>query len=258
MPDHAALTDAFAHALVARSVDDAPVGAFAGDATRVRERLRIYRGNVQAGARKALRAAYPVVERIVGDAFFDGLANAYAAAAPSKSGDLNEYGDALASFLASFPHVADLPYLPDVAALEWRVHRAHYAADAAPLDPARLAGVPEDRYAALRFAIAPGVAIVESRWPVARIWKVHQPDFDDAFDVDLDAGPERALVFRPRFRVDVRALSAGACAFVRACEAGASLGEAVARAMDAERDWGLDAGLAQFVADRVLVDFAGS
>ena len=39
-------------------------------------------------------------------------------------------------FLAAFPPVAHLPYLPDVARLDWPARRPTTPSDAAPLDPA--------------------------------------------------------------------------------------------------------------------------
>jgi hypothetical protein len=256
MADLATLTAALARALTAPAIDGVPVDAFDGDSDLVRRRLRIYRGNGQANARKALEGAYPIAARIVGDSFFEGLANAFAAATPSTSGDLNEYGATLPAFLASFGPARSLRYLPDVAAMEWRVHCAHYAADAPPLDPAVLAAVPAQRYADLRWRLAPGVARVESRWPLARIFEVHQPDYDGALDVDLDAGGDRVLVYRPRFRVRVRALSPGAYAFVGACAGDRPLGAALAGAQAAEPGWRLDDELRALVADRVLTGFA--
>ena len=47
----------------------------------------------------------------------------------SASGGLNELGGHLADFLPAFAPARELPYLADVARLEWLVHKAHYAAD---------------------------------------------------------------------------------------------------------------------------------
>ena len=49
---------------------------------------------------------------------------------PSRSGDLNDYGEDFADFLADYPHARELSYLPDVARLEWLVQIVYYAADA--------------------------------------------------------------------------------------------------------------------------------
>ena len=97
-------------------------------------------------------------------------------------------GERLAAFVAAFPHTQDLPYLPDVARMEWLAHRAYYAADGTAFDPARLAGVPPSRWIDLRPALAPACALLESDWPLARIWTVHQDDFAGAIDVALGAG----------------------------------------------------------------------
>jgi hypothetical protein len=255
MADLAALERAFAAALTTQSVDDADVSAFTGPAARVRRRLSYYRGNVQVNARKALASAYPICAKLVGDEFFDGLAFEYAVRVPSRSGDLNEYGADFPTFLDDFAPIAQVPYLPDVAHLEWRVHRAHYAADAPPLDIAWLATVPADRFDALTVALHPACALIESRWPLARLWDVHQPGFDGPFDVDFDAGPDRVLVYRPAFRVQVASLDAGSFAFLGVALSGASLGAAFARAREADSNFTLDARLRQWVGDRVIVGF---
>ena len=144
--------------------------------------------------------------------FFDAMAREYARRHPAASGDLNEYGERLAEFVAAFPHTQDLPYLPDVACMEWLAHRAYYAADSTAFDPARLAGVPPSRHVDLRPALAPACALLESDWPFARIWTVHQDDFEGNIEVDLDAGRDRVLIHRPVWRVQVLALGRGTIA----------------------------------------------
>ena len=49
--------------------------------------------------------------------------------------DLNRLGAHLPAFLVSFSPVAPYPWFPDLAALEWAAHCAHYAADAPALPP---------------------------------------------------------------------------------------------------------------------------
>ena len=68
---------------------------------------------------KVLGSAFPVVRQLVGEEFFSALARAYGMAHPSDNPDLNRFGAAFAGFLRDFPHVAELPYLPDMARLEW-------------------------------------------------------------------------------------------------------------------------------------------
>lgn len=188
--------------------------------------MRAYRANVWGNWAAALAGAYPIVRKVVGEEFFNVLAREYARAHPSASGDLNEYGAQLAQFVAAFPHTLDLPYLPDVARMDWLAHRAYYAADAPPFD---LKDLPEP--GALRLRLAPACALMVSDWPLGRIWEVHQDGYEGEVAVDLGAGPDRILVHRPRWRVDVCALPAGDYAFLHSLACGAGLGDALEAAV---------------------------
>ena len=200
--------------------------------------IAVYRSNVNGNWTGALAAAYPIVRKIVGEDFFDGLAHAYGRARPSASGDLNEYGAYMAQFVAEFPHTQDLPYLPDVARMEWLAHCAYYAADAAPF---HVTDTPQ---------LAPACALLESHWPLGRIWTVHQDDYEGEIAVDLDAGPDRILVHRPRWRVQVLSLGPADFRFLEALREGRELGEALDAALDEAFD--VSTALARWVDAGVI------
>lgn len=210
--------------------------------------MRAYRANVWGNWAAALAGAYPIVRKIVGVAFFDVLAREYARAHPSASGDLNEYGAQLAQFVAVFPDTLDLPYLPDVARMEWLAHRAYYAADARPFDPKTL----RDEEAP-RLRLTPACALMESDWPLGRIWEVHQDGYQGEIAVDLSAGPGRILVHRPRWRVDVCTLAAGDHAFLQSLACGAGLGDALQAAVSRDPAFDPAAAPAHWVQSGVLI-----
>jgi hypothetical protein len=85
-------------------------------------------------------------------------ARAYLHAKPSTCGNLYAYGSGFAALLAQFPHAQSLPYLPNLARLEWLVHRAYGAADAKPWDPAGLIAVAPESQGEIRFEWAAGYA----------------------------------------------------------------------------------------------------
>jgi len=225
-----------------------------GDAGLIEQRLAIYRANVTAAATKALAAAYPVIQQVVGDEFFDGLARAYQRLMPSTSGDLYDYGATFAGFVAEFPHTQSLPYLPDLARLEWAVHRAYGAEDAPAWDRQALAQIEPTQQAAVRFVWATGTAIGESSFPIARIWLIHQSGFDGEFSVDWSVR-ESALVAREGFRVVVRALDACDAAFIASSLAGAALGPSAERALAADPGFDLGQLLGRLVASNVICGF---
>ena len=233
MPDLASHQLGFARALRERN-SDAIAPLLTTDAATSARRLGIYRANSIAGATKALVAAYPVLSEVVGSEFFDALARACWRFVPSRSGDLGDYGDAFASFLAGFEHVADMPWLADLARLEWAVQLASIAADAAPLDAATLARVPPTALTSLILELVPGTATLVSRYPIVRVWTLHQPGSERSggFAVDWSLA-ETALVTRQGLEVRVVAIDPPAAIAIEAMQRGATLADALAAGQEA-------------------------
>jgi len=241
----AALVDSSAASMVAR--------ALAGSDARVLERLALYRGNVNAAWEKALANAYPVVRALVGDEFFSGLARAYGRAHPSVSGDLNCFGSRFAEFIDGFEHTRSLPYLGDVAALEWSVHAAHYAADPVALTRERIAASPPDALLMARFALHPACAWLRSPFPVASIWLAHQPQATVALPDTLDRR-EIALVVRPRWRAEVLLSSSGELAALARLREGADVEAAITAGLRADPEFAFPKALVRWLDCAVLVE----
>lgn len=254
MPSLPELQGAFAAALAGDGDPGMATALFRGPPDRVPARLAIYRGNLHGNCVQALRSAYPIVGKIVGDEFFEATAREYLRAHPSVSTDLNQYGERLPEFLEGFRHTADLPYLPDVARMEWLAHRAYYSQDAVPFIGAPLAGTPPERHHLLRPRLAPACALLESAWPLGRIWAIHQDDYDGVFEVDLRSGPDRILVERPGWRARVRSLSRGDFRFLQASARAGSLGEALEVALAEDPHFDPSAALARWINAGVITN----
>ncbi|OGA16241.1 MAG: hypothetical protein A3H32_07710 [Betaproteobacteria bacterium RIFCSPLOWO2_02_FULL_63_19] len=252
MPSLHELQARFAAALNDAKQTQPATRLFSGPRAMTLARLAIYRGNVHGNRANALAGAYPIARKIVGDEFFDAMAREYARGHRSRCGDLNEYGEYFPDFVAAFPHTADLPYLPDVVRMEWLAHRAYYAADPAPFDASALAGLPTERYGGLRPRLAGGCALLESAWPLGRIWTLHQDDYGGAFEIDLDAGPDRVLIHRPAWRVQVCSLAPGDFRFLESASCGATLDDAFEAAAAADADFDLSRALTRWIDARVI------
>jgi len=202
--------------------------------------LQAYQAHAGAQAERALAAAYPTVQLVVGGETLAALARRYGRHAPAARGDLAEWGATLPSFLRADAALADEPYLPDLARVDWAVHRAQTAVDAAP-DPASLRRLAEEDAAGLTLKPAPGAALVDSRHPVATIWRAHRSAAADRFAPAraalAAAQAEAALVWRRGWRVAVAAVAPADTAFVQAWLAGEALGAALDQA-DAAFDFG--------------------
>lgn len=220
----------------------------------VERHVQVYRHNVTASLTGALAAVYSVIVRLVGRGFFDYAADAYLRQAPPRSGNLHDFGESFGDFLRAFPAAADLPYLCDVARLEWAWHRAFHAADAPALDPRRLADVAPADYSRLVFRLHPSAQLLESPFPILRIWQVNQPEHAGDTRVDLAEGVERVLVIRPALEVELVRLTASEFGFLRACTGGATLADATTALADT-MDFNLAALLQRHVALCTFSDF---
>ncbi len=207
--------------------------------------LAIYRRAVTANLVGALRGAHPVVVRLVGDAFFFEAARRFARSRPPRSGDLNRFGEGFGEFLADYEPATAMPWLADVARLEWACHEASMAGDGAALDLAALARVPPEDQGDLRFGLHPSVRVFRSAWPVLAIWEANQPDRDGT--PDRGVGEDLVLVWREDGVVRAAALAPAEAAFVEALAAGSRLEDAVGAG-----DWDLPGFLLRLASHGVL------
>ena len=187
-------------------------------------RFAVYRNNVAVSLTEALEAAFPTVRRIVGEAFFKAMAGVFLRAHPPASPRLAQYGAEMPGFLESFPPVAHLGYLPDVARLENALRAAYHAADIAPVGPGALP--PGAALMGARVTLAPAVAVIRSRWPLHAIWRFNR----EPGAPRPAAAAEDVLVTRPGLDPRADLLPPGGAAFTLALAAGASLAEATAAA----------------------------
>src|SRR5260370_25690495 len=92
-----------------------PYGITAHNAAVPTRRFAVYRNNVVMGLGKALKSRFPVVEKIVGEEFFAGMARVFVMKRPPRSPLLATYGDESAAFIAPSPPARERPYIADVA-----------------------------------------------------------------------------------------------------------------------------------------------
>jgi hypothetical protein len=224
-----------------------------GGAEAAAAALDIYRATCAGVLANALRLAYPVVQRLVGAEFFDGAARGFIDGAWPDTADLNAYGRGFADFLQEFAPAAALPYLPDVARLEWAVNRALHASDAPPITPAHLAGMEPGALAQLRLTPQPSLTLLELTYPADAVWRAVLAQDEAAMAVALDGGPVRLLVERRATGVEVTRLSADAWRLAVALCASQPLGQAVEAQdlQDVERWLGEHLAAGRFISKRL-------
>ncbi|MBV7263578.1 DNA-binding domain-containing protein [Photobacterium sp. WH77] len=169
-PDLATLQTSFAQALQYRPSDVA--GLITDNLFSAEQRLQIYRNNFVISLSEVLEATYPAVKAVVGDECFSALARQHILTTPLEQGDVSHYGGGFDQTICAQATLTDaVPYLADLAALEWLVDRAsmcNAALAAFPLE--KLQGLTEQRLAEARLIPHPACWLLDSDYAVASLW----------------------------------------------------------------------------------------
>ncbi len=108
------------------------------------------------------------------------MAHDYVVQDPPRSPLLFQYGESFAQFIDGFAPAAPIPYLADVARLEYLRGLAYHAADAEPLPAAAFAALDGGRLAAFKVRLHPSVFVLASDYPVVTIWEANRGGYGRA------------------------------------------------------------------------------
>lgn len=245
------LQQRFFDALLGRGEQDPCAWVEAGGIAPA-QRIDIYRHGGDEIHAAALRTTYPAIRALVGDAYFDQIARRYRRAFPSRSGNLQRFGDMFGAFLDMQPEAAEFAYLSDVARLEWQRQQVALAADAdvepmsmpAFVDALALADGP------MRLDFVPAVGVMASAHPVLTIWGVATNPGNAPAELPL-AG-ERVLIWRDGDKVAMSLLHPASHACVEAMIRGRSVDAAYAAAHALDPGFDLSACVTGLVQNHLV------
>lgn len=239
--------DAFAAALAERT--STPIAAWLRDGQVEPAGLAVYRNTIAKGCVDALAANFLTVASLVGDDWFGAAAALFARQHPPSGAALLAYGEAFPRWLEDFPPAADLPYLPAVAWMDWRWTTALFAPEAEPLTAEAFALAPET-LAAARPRLHPSLSFAWFETGLPGLWlAARRPD---PGEMELVDDPQGVLIVRPGEAVTARLLDRAGHAFLAAARDGATLGEAITAAGEADPAADLASLFAALIADGVF------
>lgn len=189
------------------------------------DRVRVYVEGYPARIHEALADAYPAVAHLVGASAFLALAERYAARVRPASFNLNDAGARLGEVLEDDELGRDLPFLPDLARLEWLVQRAFHSHEAPPLDPRSLVGAAPEEWERLRIPLQPAVGVIRSAWPVLDLWICRKTPREE-IDLEIEGRPQSVVVSRSELVVRCEAVSDAEAAALERLGAGSPIAEA--------------------------------
>ena len=187
--------------------------------------IQIYRNNFIISLSDILDAVYPCVKAVVGEACFCQLARQHVLTRPLEQGDVSHYGGGFADTINNQPTVSEaVPYLADLASLEWYIDRAaHAPAINRPFPFHKLQQLSEASFPRLRLEVPAPTFCLDSDYPVATLWQMITDNKIEAIDLSQ---PESAVIQHRRDRMLVLNTCRGATALIRLSQQQRDLGEA--------------------------------
>ena len=215
MPDLAEFQRTFAKAIIGESQ---PTTSLRSQA------LAVYRNTSARGAIEALRASFPTVDALLGGEMFTEVALDFRREAPPTGPVLSDYGADLPAYLARQPWTSELPYLADVARLDWLWLESFLAANANML--------PVTPGPGSRIMLHPAVRFAHLATPALTIWEAHRNPcgFDE---LEPEWREEFALFSRPGFEVRAQSIGPACYRLLLACAVPARVDDCVAAVAEA-------------------------
>ena len=216
--------------------------------------LSIYRNNVRQSLLAALSTAFPAVMTLVGEDFFRQIAERFIEINPPRQPYVTGYGAEFGNFLDAFPACGAVPYLADIARLEWVASRVCLADPAPALTPTLLALRAKAGTECLCFEPQPSIRHLESPYPIDTIWDFARAPDGDAEPPSLAAGPVRLEVVNDGEGVVLRRLDEPTFRFRATLFEGADLGTAADAALGCDPRFDLGAALRRALDDGIFTD----
>ncbi len=142
------------------------------------QRLDAYLANVSGAHLNALQHAYPVTREVLGPRYWQRLLEEEIKRFASTVADLNAYGEFMPGVLraaqARRAELENLPYLADLASLEWYVHSARGMRDDLTFDWQTFAALTPAQQSLAVFVPSHALTVFRSDYPIDVIWHAHQ------------------------------------------------------------------------------------
>ncbi|MGB2831934.1 MAG: putative DNA-binding domain-containing protein [Methylotenera sp.] len=200
--------------------------------------LQIYRRNLSATATRALEISFPTFAVLLGKEGLKVAATKFLSDHPLQSGDWGEWGETLPEWILQQDALLHLPYLADIAKLDWICHIAERSAKPYKDRESITLLASMDAYE-LYLQTTASLAVMTSNFPTLEIWQAHHAaEINKAKWLALanqplaDGTQQYILIVCEKWRAIPRTISASEYAFMLALLKGQSVGDALDAVQD--------------------------
>lgn len=150
--------------------------------------ISIYRNNFVMSLKEMLEQIFPVTQALIGDAYFAYVSRQFIHDCPLIEPHLNLYGGAFISFLRGLKALNNMPFVAQMAELEWHLDRIGHIYYVPKFDFHRLSKVDESQVMEIHFSLAATCYLLSSEMNLIDLHKdlsvTKKPTSVDSIDED--------------------------------------------------------------------------
>lgn len=219
--------DMFADYLFNADSELEPIGLPMIDAkTDYSKQFELYRERALANLHEQLLRVYPITRTLLTQPEFRAASDEYFSKSMPSAIDPMKFAKDFPEFLADFPTEKDLPYLVDVAMLDFGCYQSHQAMDATPTKSKIFTELTPDQLASRRVQLHPACFWMSSSFAIYDFWQRHHAKTRSATSSNTMETQE-VVIIRPKFTVEVHKVDTGLVKTLDALDAGQTLNEAL-------------------------------
>jgi hypothetical protein len=144
----------------------------------------------------SMAADFPAIRTLLGQSSFERLVSSYLFYFPSTVTNIDEVGLNLPIYLKEYSLSAMLPFLADLAKLEWLLLESFYSEDSPALSLERLQNMPEKVWGRAQLRLSKHVRFLNSDFPVVEMWEKRESSLDEFKLGEITRIPRTVLIWR--------------------------------------------------------------
>ena len=189
-----------------------------------RPRISVYQNNAFGALNEYLEEVYPATKGLVGEPFFKQMCTHYVRSSPPKYGNIYHYGEDFTDLIVEFEGLQDMPYILDLMAFEWAIHKAYFAdpepqLQTADYEQAELLQLPVELNSSVWFA--------ETNYPIYEIRRQSLPSFEAEVSINLSQSRDALLVFKREHVVELQVIEQDTARFLSQLQKSENLLQAI-------------------------------
>ncbi len=175
------------------------------------DRLKIYQNTMRTAHTSALAECFKCCEIILGNQYFNRVANEYFYSNPAMSQNINLYGQQFPQYLESWVYnhteTEKFKYLPDLAKLEYAYEKAYYLNDDPIFDFDAFSKLNGSEQQHITFNASHSLKLLKSDYPIYEIWNINRKN-ETTHKVHSISEPQYLCVTRDNFQPIINILAA--------------------------------------------------